>query len=288
MYGIFVQCFVELKEYFGGHGVPVDDFKAMLMLVLFIAAAVFIIVSEHDLSKKALFGIWPVVMVVAFLFPVTKMIFVKVPGFDEGREYYRLLWLIPQYIVLAYAACLILNKIKHDAVKRATFVIMLLVIVFTGKYVYTEGVYMKKAENLYHIPQDVIDICELVAPKDEEERVTVAFPEELTWFVRQYDSNILMPYGADYIEEGYLEPVYNAYKNVDEINGVGVLNSDQLIEATRFAECVYVVVPEDTKTRKVSKDLGTLGLKFVDKVGRFYVYKDPVVIKKIQEEEANG
>ena len=33
--------------------------------------------------------------------------------------------------------------------KRATFVIMLLVIVFTGKYVYTEGVYMKKAENLY-------------------------------------------------------------------------------------------------------------------------------------------
>ncbi len=288
MYGIFVQCFVELKEYFGGHGVPVDDFKAMLMLVLFIAAAVFIIVSEHDLSKKALFGIWPVVMVVAFLFPVTKMIFVKVPGFDEGREYYRLLWLIPQYIVLAYAACLILNKIKHDAVKRATFVIMLLVIVFTGKYVYTEGVYMKKAENLYHIPQDVIDICELVAPKDEEERVTVAFPEELTWFVRQYDSNILMPYGADYIEEGYLEPVYNAYKNVDEINGVGVLNSDQLIEATRFAECVYVVVPEDTKTRKVSKDLETLGLKLVDKVGHFYVYKDPVVIKKIQEEEANG
>ena len=199
MYGIFVQCFVELKEYFGGHGVPVDDFKAMLMLVLFLAAAVFIIVFEHDLSKKALFGIWPVVMVVAFLFPVTKMIFVKVPGFDEGREYYRLLWLIPQYIVLAYAACLILNKIKRDAVKRATFVIMLLVIVFTGKYVYTEGVYMKKAENLYHIPQDVIDICELVAPEDEEERVTVAFPEELTWFVRQYDSNILMPYGADYI-----------------------------------------------------------------------------------------
>ncbi|MEE3495026.1 MAG: hypothetical protein VZR06_07695 [Butyrivibrio sp.] len=288
MYGIFVQCFVELKEYFGGHGVPVDDFKAMLMLVLFLAAAVFIIVSEHNLSKKALFGIWPVVMVVAFLFPVTKMIFVKVPGFDEGREYYRLLWLIPQYIVLAYAACLILNKIKRDAVKRATFVIMLLVIVFTGKYVYTEGVYMKKAENLYHIPQDVIDICELVAPEDEEERVTVAFPEELTWFVRQYDSNILMPYGADYIEEDYPDLVYYAYKNVDEINGVGVLNSDQLIEATRFAECVYVVVPEDTKTRKVSKDLETLGLKLVDKVGRFYVYKDPVVIKKIQEEEANG
>ena len=288
MYGIFVQCFVELKEYFGGHGVPVDDFKAMLMLVLFLGAAVFIIVSEHDLSKKALFGIWPVVMVVAFLFPVTKMIFVKVPGFDEGREYYRLLWLIPQYIVLAYAACLILNKIKHDAVKRATFVIMLLVIVFTGKYVYTEGVYMKKAENLYHIPQDVIDICELVAPEDEEERVTVAFPEELTWFVRQYDSNILMPYGADYIEEGYLEPVYNAYKNVEEVNGVGIVNADQLIEATRFNVCFYVVVPEDTETRKMSKDLKTLGLELVDKVGHFYVYKDPVAIKKAQEEELNG
>ncbi len=288
MYGIFVQCFVELKEYFGGHGVPVDDFKAMLMLVLFLAAAVFIIVSEHDLSKKALFGIWPVVMVVAFLFPVTKMIFVKVPGFDEGREYYRLLWLMPQYIVLAYAACLILNKIKNDAVKRATFVIMLLVIVFTGKYVYTEGVYMKKAENLYHIPQDVIDICELVAPEDEEERVTVAFPEELTWFVRQYDSNILMPYGADYIEEGYLEPVYNAYKNVEEVNGVGIVNADQLIEATRFNVCFYVVVPEDTETRKMSKDLKTLGLELVDKVGHFYVYKDPVAIKKAQEEELNG
>ena len=288
MYGIFVQCFVDLKEYFGGHGVPVDDFKAMLMLAVFLAAAVFIIVSERDLPKKVLFGIWPVVMVVAFLFPVTKMIFVKVPGFDEGREYYRLLWLMPQYIVLAYAACLLLNKIKSDAVKRAVAVIMLLVIVFTGKYVYTEGVYMKKAENLYHIPQEVIDICELVAPEDEEERITVAFPEELAWFVRQYDSNILMPYGADYIEEGYLEPVYNAYKNVEEVNGVGVLNADQLIEATRFNVCIYVVVPEDTETRKMSKNLETLGLKLVDKVGRYYVYKDPVAIKKAQEEEANG
>ena len=70
----------------------------------------------------------------------------------------------------------------------------LAIIVVSGSLVYINR-YMSPAENLYHIPQNVIDICDVIEPAEGEPRVRAAFPSELVHFVRQYDTNILMPYG---------------------------------------------------------------------------------------------
>jgi len=277
MYGIFMECFVTLRQYFGGYGEPDDNFRAFLVLGLFLISAVYIIVADKNPVKKWVFGILPVAIVVGFLLPITKKVYARVFSSDATNTYYRLLWIIPMYVVVAYAACLLLMKMKSDVVRRIVVVALMLVIVFTGKYAYSDKAIMFKAENLYHIPQEVIDICDLISPEGDDERVWAIFPEELTWFVRQYDSKILMPYGADYIEEGFTSVAYYAMKNVEVIDGVEVLDIDKLIEATRFEECRYIIIPEDTDTRKMSKDPTKLGLRLVKKVDRFYVYEDPVI-----------
>ena len=288
MFGIFMECFVALRRYFGGESAT--DIRAYLNMAVFLASVIFIIVKEKDKVKKILFGIMPLVMIVGFLLPITRKIYVGHIDPDSPETYYRILWLIPMYIVIAYAACLGMMKMKSDAIRRAVMVAVVIVIMLTGKLVYTNE-FMYKAENIYHIKQDVIDICELIKPAEGEDNPRAAFPEELTWFVRQYDTHILMPYGADIIEgeaKGmYWDPVYDAMKNVEVTpEGVEIVDAKALVDATRNDECRYVIMPEDTEKRKLSKDLTTFGLKVVDKVGKFYVYEDPVVVKALEEKKA--
>ena len=57
MYGIFMECFVALKLY-GGNGV---------LLLMFVAAALFITICEKDIKKKIVLGILPLVILVGFL-----------------------------------------------------------------------------------------------------------------------------------------------------------------------------------------------------------------------------
>jgi len=288
MYGIFMECYVALRQYFGGESA--GDIRAYLNMIVFFASAIFIMIKEKDKVKKILFGIMPLVIIVGFLLPITRIIYVGHVDKDSPETYYRILWLIPMYIVIAYAACLIIMKMKSDAIRRVVMVAAVLAIMLTGKLVYTNR-YMYKAENIYHIRQDVIDICELIKPAEGEDNPRAAFPEELTWYVRQYDTHILMPYGADIIEgeaKGmYWDPVYDAMKNAEvTAEGVEIVDAKAIVDATREDGCRYVIMPEDTDKRKLSKDLTTFGLTVVDKVGKFYVYEDPVVVKKLEKKKA--
>ena len=104
MYGIFMECWVSFKLYFGNP----------LQALLLVAAAIYITVFEKNMKKKLLLGILPLLVLAGFLLPVTKMLYVA--AFDDGSDtYYRLLWLIPSYVVVGYALC----KFAFDLGSRA-------------------------------------------------------------------------------------------------------------------------------------------------------------------------
>ena len=78
MYGIFMQCWVTLKLY-GGNGV---------LLLLLIASSIYLIVAEKSIKKKIMLGIIPILILIGFLLPFTKIAYVA--AFDEGSDtYYR-------------------------------------------------------------------------------------------------------------------------------------------------------------------------------------------------------
>ena len=261
MYGIFMECWVSFKLYFG---------KPWLAILL-IASSLYLIIFEKDLRKKIILGILPLVIMAGFLFPVTKKVYVA--AFDDGSDtYYRILWLIPMYVVIGYAACKIIFSFGKSAWQRIAFVAILAVIALTGSLVYLNR-YMSLAENLYHIPQSVIDVCDCIAPDEGEPRVRAVFPSEMVHFVRQYDTNILMPYGREMVatQWDYYNVVYEAMEKSE------VIDAEKLLDATRLTKCAYIVLRKD---RKIDKDLTGLGLELFETVGDYYIYLDPVVMEQ--------
>ena len=257
MYGIFMECWVALKLYFGNP----------LLAILLVASAIYIIVTEKDWKKKILLGILPIVILAGFLFPVTKIVYVA--AFDESDTYYRVLWLVPMYMVIGYAVCKLVFSFGSKMKQRIALVIALVVVVLSGHLVYLNQ-YMSVAQNLYHIPQHVIDICDVIAPADGEARVRAAFPSELVHFVRQYDTDILMPYGREMVvtQWDYYNPVYEVMEKPE------VIDAEELLDATRQTSCRYIVLAKD---RKINKNLTTLGLKLIETIDNYYIYEDPEV-----------
>ncbi len=260
MYGIFMECWVSLKLFFGNP----------LLALLLVASAIYIIVCEKSLKKKILLGVLPLLILVGFLLPVTKIVYVA--AFDEGSDtYYRVLWLLPMYIVIGYAVCKLIFSFEKKWKQRVALVASLVIIVLSGSLVYLNQ-YMSPAQNLYHIPQNVIDICDEILPAEGEPRVRAVFPSELVHFVRQYSTDILMPFGREMVvtQWDYYNEVYEAMEKPE------VVDADVLLEATRKAGVQYIILSKD---RKVDKNLTTLGLKLMATVDNYYIYEDPKVLQ---------
>ena len=258
MYGIFMECWVALKLY-GGNGA---------ILVMFLASALYIAITEKSHKKKIMLGIIPLLIFAGFLVPITKIVFVA--AFDDGSDtYYRVLWLIPMYVVIAYGFCKFIFSLKKSMYQRIAIVAALAIIASTGSLVYASR-NVTVAENLYHIPQKVIDICDVISPKEGEPRVRAAFPSDLVHFVRQYDTNILMPYGREMVvtQWDYYNPVYEVMEKPETIEAAA------LLEATRETRCKYIVLYQE---RKIDRDLQELGLDLVSNVHGYNIYMDPQV-----------
>lgn len=159
--------------------------------VLFLIALVYLLVTEKDRKIRIVLVETSLVIAVLFFFPPFKKL---MDYLDEGT-YYRILWLLPMTVVIAYAGVKLFGK--HH---RIGFAVLALVLLLSGEYVY-KSQHITKAQNRYKIPNVVVAICNEMMPSEEEERVWAVFPEELIYFVRQYTTEIQMPYGREMLEQ---------------------------------------------------------------------------------------
>lgn len=253
MFGIFMESLVIFKLYTG----------LKLLLLLTLVSLLYLLITEKDKTIRQLFVCAPVLILLLFLFPVSRKLFVAM-GLD-GETYYRVLWTIPMGMITAYGAVKFTGR--H---RRIGLVVSMALIVLCGSYVYKSD-YISKAENLYHIPETVVKICDLIHPSDADPavQVTAVFPEELVHFVRQYDSDIRMPYGREMIASqwDYYNKVHEAMEE-DEI-----LDPEKLVEACREEYCQYIILSE---SRKVTEDPEKAGLTLVGKMDGYLIYLDPV------------
>lgn len=158
--------------------------------LLFLAALVWLLATEKDKKIRIVLLDTSLVITVLFFLPLFKKI---MDILDEGT-YYRILWLLPMTVVIAYAGVKLAGR--HH---RIGFAALAVVLVLTGKCVY-QSPYISKAQNRYHIPNAVVAICNEMMPAEDEERAWAVFPEELIYFVRQYTSEVQMPYGREMLE----------------------------------------------------------------------------------------
>ena len=258
MFGIFMESLVIFKLYTG----------LKFLLALTLLSWVYLLVTEKERRIRILLVYAPLIIVVLFLFPLSRKFFVAA-GLD-GETYYRILWTIPMGIITVFGACRIFSKYR----KIGLFVTSALII-FCGKYVYDSD-YISKAENLYHIPDTVVEICDLIAPENPDARVSAVMPTDLIHFVRQYDARINMPYGREMLVERW--KYYNAVYEVME--EVAVVDMEKLLEVTRNEYCQYIVMEESKET---NVDPEKSGLVLLDVIDGYRIYEDPVTAKVVEE-----
>lgn len=250
MWGIFLESVVIFQNYIG-------FYENGYLAGIYLFALLYLWLTEKNKPRRAIFVYAPTLLLVMFFCPLFRKVFVRV--LEDSETYYRLLWLLQMSLVSAYGIIKLCGR--HSRIGLA---VMCVAIAACGNYVY-DSVYITKAENAYHLPQEAVDIVDLIEP--EEGRITVLFPADLIYYVRQYSTNIELPYGREMLiaRWDYYHAMYEAMEKAE------IIETASFVEIAREYPCAYIVLKED---RKIAEPLTEYGYILYDRVGEYLIYKD--------------
>lgn len=190
VYLMLFLCSILYVYFFAGK----ENRKRILLLV---GLSIFVI--YNDISKKLLEAL--------------------VPG-----TYYRFLWAIPMILVIAYVLVRILETQKKNNGKIVIFVSVAIMIFYSSNFLETGKLALP--ENKYGIPNDVIQVCDMIAEDKEVERPVVIFDYELQLSARTYDASFI---------RGISREAYLKYNDLDGYEESGELQDEMiLIQAVNY------------------------------------------------------
>lgn len=211
-----------------------------LIVIWYLLALVYLFLKEKRKEIRVLFLYVPIVLLLIYFNPLTAKFLNSVL---DSEIYYRILWLLPVTVVIAYVCVSIYGSLR--GVKKNAFALgMAGLLMVSGSFIYSSPLF-HKAENRYHMPNSVVEICDAINVPGRE--VQAVFPVELLHYVRQYSPTICMPYGREVQvmhwvgRLGSYVDLYLAMEEGDEV----VL--EQLAPLTGDAGCHYVVLRKDKK-----------------------------------------
>lgn len=233
-----------------------------MIVTLFLLAVIWLWVTEKRKEIKIVFVYMPVTVLAIFLFPVTA----KIMDVVLGEEiYYRFMWLWPIVPTIAYATVQLWRAVKEQS-RILVVVVISLIIILSGKLMYTNENY-SIAENQYHVPQVVVDICDDIRIDGRE--IIVLFPKELLQYVRQYDATICMPYGREALVYAWVGARNELFFVMEENFPIKV---EQAAKYASESGCHYVVIRAADELDGAFEDFG---YELFGAYGDYLVYKDP-------------
>lgn len=230
-----------------------------MMFSLTLLAVIYLFVTQKDKTVRAVLVLVPLMSLVFFFLPGLGSLVGKVVG---EQAFFRFLWMIPNAIIVAFASVDIISK-AGTAKKILAGISMAVLIMVCGELIYTSPDY-EMAENIYHLPQPVVDICDDVIIPGRE--VMVAFPRDMILYVRQYSTKVCMPYGRD------------AYINMSDDELYDMMNADEInIEDFTYkcivnnTVCHYIVLEPD---QRLTGDIEKTGYEFYKEIDGYILYKN--------------
>lgn len=230
-----------------------------LIIGWFLLALVWLLVTEKRTERRILFGYVPVVLLLLYFNPlVAKVVY----AFAGDEIYYRILWLLPVTMVLAYSMVQLCAALQGKA--KAVFAgVCVILCMVSGNYVY-DNVYFHKAENIYHVPDSVVHICDAI--KVDGREVMAAFPTEMIQYVRQYSPVVCMPYGREQTVERW-----NRYDELYALLQEDVIDTARMVPLSRERYCHYIIVPQGTP---FSEDVEEYDFILFDTIDGYDIYQD--------------
>lgn len=235
-----------------------------MILGLFLVAVIYLLLTEKRKDIKILFVYVPILVIFLFLCPIMAKIIYNFAG-DE--IYYRILWLLPMVPAISYSAV----KVIHSQKGRTRYYAasgLAIIIILSGDYVY-DNIYYSKAENSYHVPRTVVEICDAIVVEGRE--VMAVFPVEMLQYVRQYAPTVCMPYGRELTVERWqnVNILYDAI--AAEPAEAGMIS-----ERAKGFGCHFVIFSGD---KAIAGNLEDYGYRVFKEVGGYIVYEDTTVYR---------
>lgn len=233
-----------------------------LIMGWYLLTLVYLWITEKDRRKRVLLLYVPLAVLALYFNPL----FARLVYAAVGDEiYYRLLWLLPVTVVVAYGTVCVYDRIKSR--RKYWFAALCAVLVtVSGSCIYASP-HFHKAENLYHMPQAVVDICDAIQVEGRE--VMAVFPKEMLSLVRQYTPLVCMPYGREMLVSRWQadNPLYDAME-------AEVLDMNVILPLAKTYSSHFVIVPEG---KEVVGNVEDYGFVLVDRIDGYVIYQDPGV-----------
>ena len=186
----------------------------------------------------------------------------------------RVFWLFPIVCVIGIAATMLVTDCKSTKEKIILGLILCMVMVFSGKFKYTNE-YLAQPTNLYDLPQEAVDIADYAMEEMDSPKLVV--PIELATAMRVYTSDVRLLYGEDvvygriqymgptpYEEE---KPQYTIYQCLKE----EVPKVEQVIDLIKDFECDYVVF--DNELQSGYEVIEDYDYQYVNTIGKYDIYQ---------------
>lgn len=248
MWNTFLESVTIFKEYVGYNQ---NKFLFGIYLFFFL----YLWMKEKDKKLRTLFVYLPTLLLICFFCPIFRKLYIRLV--DDAGTYYRFLWLLQMSLVSAYGALKLCGRFR-----KTMLAVMCIAIAACGSLVY-QSVYITKAQNYYHIPNEVVEVVDLIEP--EEMYTTALIPAEMIHFIRQYSTKIQMPYGRDILGWNYHNDLYEEMENTE------VIETSSLVEMTRDYGCEYIVL---WKGRQIKEPLTDYGFTLYAQTANYLIYQD--------------
>ncbi|MEG2625945.1 MAG: hypothetical protein RR956_06695 [Christensenella sp.] len=216
-------------------------------LIVYLVALILIYVIGSKEDKELFF--FPTLAIIIVLFnPFTVYFIANYMGSDI---YWRTLWIFQVCLAVAYIAVKAINFLRLKTQKVTAFVLMLILIAVTGKFMFVPDNY-QVSDNLYKLPKEVIPLTEIIKNNDTDGDILAVFPPELVCYIRQYDANVNLLYGREQIKYGVtygVEPERReAINNVFAVlYGEESKNFEKLLLGIQYDEPEYIVIKRDSE-----------------------------------------
>lgn len=235
-----------------------------MIVIWCLVSLIYLLIKEKRKHIRILFVYVPLILLLIFFNPMTARLIYDNIG-DE--IYYRILWLLPMTVIIAYAAVEIYGALQGK--KKAVFaVVTALLIGISGSYVY-DSPYFQKAENIYHMPQSVVDICDAIEVEGRE--VMAVFPAELLQYVRQYSPVVCMPYGREITVERWNRTTENPFYDAMEAEQI---DAALVAGLAKQEECAYIILPQK---KEILGEFEDYDFVVFGQVEGYTIYKDSTV-----------
>lgn len=141
-----------------------------LIVIWYMISLIYLWINEKRKYLRLLFLYMPVILLLIYFNPL----FAKaVYHMAEGEIYYRILWLLPVTVVIAYTTVCIYDRFG-DRRRADLFALCAAgMIGLSGSFVYSSPLF-SRAENVYHMPDSVVHICDAIRVPGRE--VMALFP----------------------------------------------------------------------------------------------------------------